>query len=329
MKSPFADCDAIKHSEQRTVVYRNEQYEYTFVCYKCPKTGETFTTNELDAVNMIQVKNQYRCRHNIPYINEIRKMRKSYGLSAAKMSFILGWGENQFRLYENGEMPSVNNGLQLRAIQNVDVFCNYVNLSNISLQEKKTIVERAKNSLLAQEQTGKARYDIERIFGTDINAKYEGYTNKSLQKLKNVMLYFINNSNRLFQTSMNKLLFYTDFLLYRECGHGLTGLSYIAQNFGPVPLNWTNVFSAFEEISTEIINCGNGNEGYILTSDMPYDINEFSAQEMEILNQVRDQFIQLSPTKISEISHKEKAWTDNIRTHGLIDYSYAFQMTTI
>jgi DNA-binding transcriptional regulator YiaG len=40
------------------------------------------------------------------YKNEIIDIRKRYGISAAKMSQILGIGVNQYRLYEQGEEHS-------------------------------------------------------------------------------------------------------------------------------------------------------------------------------------------------------------------------------
>lgn len=58
---------------------------------------------------MDQVSRQYRERHSIPSPEEIKAIRMKYRVSAAKMSRILGLGANQYRLYENGEIPSLSN----------------------------------------------------------------------------------------------------------------------------------------------------------------------------------------------------------------------------
>lgn len=42
------------------------------------------------------------------------------------MSVILGFGENQYRLYENGDMPSLTNGRILKTIQVPAVFATFV-----------------------------------------------------------------------------------------------------------------------------------------------------------------------------------------------------------
>ena len=46
----------------------------------------------------------------LPFTEEIRQIRNKYGLPATTMSEILGFGVNQYRLYETGEIPSETNG---------------------------------------------------------------------------------------------------------------------------------------------------------------------------------------------------------------------------
>lgn len=55
------------------------------------------------------------------------------------------------------------------------------------------------------------------------------------EKLKNAVLYFVKNDKTVGLTKLMKLLFYLDFKLYRECGESLTGQTYEAWKFGPVP----------------------------------------------------------------------------------------------
>lgn len=74
----------------------------------------------------MQIYNQYRTKYGIPFPDEIRSTRRKYGLSATKMSVILGFGENQYRLYENGDMPSLTNGRILKTIQVPAVFATFV-----------------------------------------------------------------------------------------------------------------------------------------------------------------------------------------------------------
>ncbi len=103
--------------EKRIWNFRGEQYEYVHTAWLCEDTNERFTTEESDTDAFVQVTNQYREKYGIPSKEEIVAIRKAYGVSAAKMSQILGIGINQYRLYEQGEVPSVSNGRMIRLIK--------------------------------------------------------------------------------------------------------------------------------------------------------------------------------------------------------------------
>lgn len=125
--SPFSEtAKARLHSETRTTDFRGEMYTYEHINYRCDETNIEFTTDEIDFDNLERVYSQYRAKHDIPSPKELTEMREMYGLSAAKMSEILGLGANQYRLYEDGVMPSEAIGKMLRSIQTPAVFLGYV-----------------------------------------------------------------------------------------------------------------------------------------------------------------------------------------------------------
>lgn len=109
-KSPFTGGAVEICSEQATTVFRKERYSYTSYYYRCVDTGREFTDNELDDKSLAQVYSQYRQRHGIPSQQEIAEIRGQYGLSALAMSKILGLGDNQYRLYEDGTIPTESAG---------------------------------------------------------------------------------------------------------------------------------------------------------------------------------------------------------------------------
>jgi len=117
MKSPITSKEMLLTKEKRSIVFRKELFDVVYHYYKCEDSGEQFTTGALDDVNMNQVYNQYRDLFNIPFPDEIIRIRKKYNLPAVKMSAILGFGANSYRQYESGEMPSVSNA---RLIQMID-----------------------------------------------------------------------------------------------------------------------------------------------------------------------------------------------------------------
>lgn len=135
MKSPFADCEARLVTEHRVAKFRGEEYDYLYSYYECEVTKERFTTTEIDEENVQQVYSQYRERYGIPSAAEIESLKVKYGVSAARLSLILGFGENQIGNYIDGEVPSRANGKTLSAIMNPQVFECYVDLAKNQLKD--------------------------------------------------------------------------------------------------------------------------------------------------------------------------------------------------
>lgn len=137
MKSPYTGKEMTIVQEPRIWNFRGEKFEYLHTAYRCEDTGEQFTTSETDDASFFEVTNKYRLKYGLPSTEEIIAIRKRYKVSALKMSTILGFGANQWRLYENGEVPSISNGRLIRAIRKPEVFLD--------------LIESARNQLTAKE----------------------------------------------------------------------------------------------------------------------------------------------------------------------------------
>lgn len=328
MKSPFTGGEAVLVTESRKAVFRREEYEYTYLCYKCVDTQDAFTTTQVDTFNTSQIYNSYRSAHGIPYPDEIKEIRNRYNLSASKMSRILGFGDNQYRLYENGEIPNVANGRVLKAIQSPKTFETFVDAARNALSDNE--YRKIKTRLCEYEDQSTMDGVIHKlVFGDGIRNRYNGYAMLSISKLKNVLLFFIEKFNGVFVTQMNKILFYTDFVSYRENGQAITGLSFKAIKYGPVPNRWDKVYSLIDDIEQIEVEVNNGNVGNKLVSDMPCDRSSLSNEQLLILEKVYDTFKNDSSVSISNKSHEEPAWIDNQETHSFIDFKYAFSLKAI
>lgn len=324
MKSPFTGGKVVLQQENSELVFRKEKFQFTHLYYLCEDTKEQFTTTEIDELNLSQVYNQYRIKYGIPFPDEIKKIRQMYELSASKMSEILGFGDNQYRLYENGDMPSEANGKILSSIKEPPIF--------------KVFVENAKNQFEAKEyekilfklkkamEYEKSNIQENLIFDSYSRGIFNGYAIQSYSKLKNIILYFIEKCGNTFNTKMNKLLFYTDFLSYRTYGYGMSGLAYKAIQFGPVPVRWDRVYSLMDDIYPEIIEFSSGNCGTKLCSTLSPDYNCFSTEELSVLDSVLNKFKDISASEISELSHKEDAWKKYYSTNQMIDYKESFTL---
>lgn len=315
--------------EKRTWNFRGEQYEYEHIAWLCEDSGEQFTDDESDTAGFVQVTNQYRAKYGIPYTDEIIAVRQRYGISAAKMALILGIGINQYRLYEQGEVPSVSNGRMIRSIMNPKVMLEMVESSKneLSVSEYEKIISKVQAIIASSETYKMEQYETRRIF-TTLRGADNGYAQLSLNRLRNIMLYILNRCDEVWCTKMNKLLFYTDFMSYRERGMAMTGLSYRAIDFGPVPERWDRVYSEFPEVRQELRQVGDF-VGSVLIASEESDYSMFTDAELKVLDSICTHFGKMSSREISRISHDEDAWLNHHDKHEHIPFDDAYMIKAI
>lgn len=329
MKSPFTGKEMKRVYEKRTWNFRGEQYEYEHIAWLCEDSGEQFTDDESDTAGFVQVTNQYRAKYGIPYTDEIIAVRQRYGISAAKMSLILGIGVNQYRLYEQGEVPSVSNGRMIRSIMNPKVMLEMVESSKNELSESEyeKIISKVQAIIASSEAYKMEQYETKRIFNTSRGAD-NGYAQLSLNRLKNIMLYILNRCDEVWCTKMNKLLFYTDFMSYRERGMAMTGLSYRAIDFGPIPERWDRVYSEFPEVRQELRQVGDF-VGSVLIASAEAANTMFTDAELKVLDAICTHFGKITSREISRISHDEEAWLNHHDKYEYIPFDDAFTIKAI
>ncbi len=312
-----------------TVTYRGEEYPCVVTLFQDEEGGEPFTTTESDSVWFNQVTNQYRAKYGIPYTDEIIALREKYGLSATKMSAILGFGVNQYRLYEMGEVPSESNGKLIRSVMNPRTFMDLVNDSRHQLTDREyaKITARVQEVIHQIPAWYEERGAVGRIFRTHRGVE-NGFAPQSTVRLKNLLLYIIEQMGEVFQTKMNKVLFYIDFLSYRENGMAISGLAYNAIDFGPVPQRWDRVYSAFDEIVPES-RLVHEQESTALTASSEADMTCFTDQERAVIDTVCAKMKDLSAHDISELSHNEPAWQRHLHQVETIPYLEAFSLGAV
>ena len=334
MKSPITGQEMAITKELRSMDFRKETFEIVFHSYKCGDSGEQFTTTELDEVNMNQVYNQYRDKFNIPFPDEIVRIRKKYGLPAAKMSEILGFGVNSYRQYEAGEMPSVANAKLIQMVDDPKIFIEMVELC-ATIDDKTKAKYTQKAQLLAAEKK-RDMFNLnfkEYLLGNRLADIYSGYRNPNFEKFTEMVIYFSDKLSP-FKTKMNKLLFYADFLMFKNSCFSISGVRYKAMEMGPVPNNFQSIFEYLSnkgeiEIHTTEFPQGYTGEQFVARKDRPFNAALFTKMELETLQKVATAFKSTSTHDIIELSHLEDAWKKNEKGKLVISYAYAFDLNQI
>lgn len=310
--------------------FRKEMYRIWYHYYECTQTSEAFTNAELDEINMNQVYNQYREKYGVPFPEEITSIREKYGISASKMSEILGLGTNTYRHYEAGEIPSVSNGRLILSVEKPEAFLEQVHASAHFLTEKEHQKLTAQVNRLKEEEI-KHFWDHlfeGKIFTDHKPSQFNGYRTPDLEKIANVIGYF-SRATDTFKTKVNKLLFYSDFLMYQRTGYSITGISYKAIPYGPVPAEYDKLYIKLcddQKININTIALKDGNYGeQIVGTDI--DIANFNPMELNVLETVLNQFRGKTTKEVVEISHLEPAWKENEPEREFISYQkYAFNL---
>lgn len=333
MNSPFNKKPMLLKHEEVEFKFRKEPFKIWYHFYECTQTNERFTNEHLDTINMNQVYNQYREKYGIPFPEEIIAIREKYGVSAAKMSEILGLGANTYRLYESGEMPSVANGRLIGSIASPDSFISQVIASSHLLMEKDTQkLILAANNLKEKELTNFwEKMFEEKIFNDHKPCADNGYKIPDLEKISQVIEHF-SSRTELYKTKLNKLLFYVDFLMYKRTACSMTGITYKAIPFGPVPAQYDKMYIKLcddKEIEINTVYFSDGNYGEQIKS-LKNNKRTFSEAESEVLTTIADKLCDKNTKEIVDISHLESAWKENKPKNLTINYQkYAFDLKAV
>ena len=334
MKSPITGGEMTLKREQRTLVFRKKEYPVQYHYYYCNDSQEQFTTTQLDEINLTQVYNQYRDEHNLPFPEDIRAIRESYGLSASKMAEVLGLGINTYRNYEQGEVPSESNARLIQVAQDPKEFKAIVLLSE-AVTGKPLEKLNARIEHLIQIRKANRYIDFEEyLLGSRLPDEYSGYKKPSLDKLCEMVVYFTEEVKP-WKVKLNKLLFYSDFLHFKRTGYSISGARYSAIPWGPVPEGYSSIFDFMERngaISIEVRELKNGGTGeqFLPVERRRFNEKTFSSDELSVLTDVATTFRNTSTKEIVETSHMEHGWIENVNDRKLISYlKYGFNLKAL
>jgi transcriptional regulator with XRE-family HTH domain len=334
MKSPINGQEMMLTQEKRSLEFRKESFEVIFQHYYCEASKEYFTTTSIDEVNINQVYNQFRVKHNIPFPEEIIKIREKYDLSATKMAEILGMGTNSYRNYEAGEIPNLSNARLIQMAKEPESFLTMVKLNDSIDDNDKAKILKQVALIIEKNAKNFQKYVFEEyLIGKYLADIYSGYRNPDFEKFAQMVVFFSEKLSP-YKTKMNKLLFYADFLMFKNTCFSISGFRYIAIGKGPVPDKFQSIFEYLNNsnlIDIKYMEFPNGNTGeqFRALNEKPFDNKIFNENELKVLETVAKRFESSSTSDIIEISHLEEAWKQNEKGRNAISYQYAFELTQI
>lgn len=145
-------------------------------------------------------------------------------------------------------------------------------------------------------------------------------------KYKNAILYFITycNNKYLGKTKLNKLLYYLDFVSFRDNSQAVTLDNYYHLDFGPVPQHIDQILIEMKEsdsIDATDVPFKDGHKSEFRAIKKP-DLSVFSNYEKILLSAISTELALWQTQKIVDQTHLEAPWLYS-EPYEQVDYGYA------
>ena len=156
--------------------------------------------------------------------------------------------------------------------------------------------------------------------------------NHNREKLLNALIYFSKNTRVCGKTKLFKLLYFLDFIHFRETGKSVTGLNYYAWDKGPVPQDlFHELKHPYKDLQETVIllkRAGDEDDKLCrVIAKKPFNPSFFSRREMKIMKDLSFIFKDALAKDMVEITHLTGTpWDKTIKEKGpgkQIDYSLA------
>jgi len=296
----------------------------------CDDCGNKVFHEDLDSKNLELAYSLYRKKHNLLSPSELSNMRKKYSLSQRSLARLLEWGEITINRYESGSIQDPAHNEVLTFIGDPKNMRELFEKNNQFLSKavreklKKRIDELIKENIKPQ-----LLFSLEDYIAYKQSVdEYSGFVNFNSEKIINLILYIAEKTKGIFATKLNKLLWYIDFIHFKEYSISITGSVYKHLPHGPVPDNYKWIIVAAEEkgLEEEEIIYPSGKGGILYVSSAHIDDSYFNKDEKKVVDFALNYFEGYNCKQIREKSHDEKAYVETADGDS-ISYKYALALS--
>lgn len=160
--------------------------------------------------------------------------------------------------------------------------------------------------------------------------KYKNEIQRERNNMKEfikLVVYLANNCKKeIYRTKLNKLLFYTQFLYYKDNQERLLEDDFYYDYFGPVLLDLDEKLEKLK--NAKIITLVDDDYGTIVEANVRIDNELYDEDERKVLDKVIRKFDTWSSKKVSNYSHEEEFW-GNYKKGAVIDIDNALTLRDV
>lgn len=259
--------------EYMSTELKGEVYSYHGKSAVCDECGNEIFVNEINDYNLDQLYTELRKQHNIISLEKIKKIPEKYNIGKRPLSLLLGWGEQTFSRYYDGDMPTQQYSVILQRIYEDPKF--YL-----------SILEGNKEKLKSQSAYEKSKIATQKLLGTQ-------QTSDST-KIEVVANYLISKCEDITPLALQKLLYYVQGFYYAFLNQFIFEENCEAWIHGPV---FRDIYYKYREYKFDPISVSETTDDWNLI-----------ISEKAIVNSVIKHLSCYSGKVLEEFTHAETPW---------------------
>ncbi len=303
--------EARMEERREVLLVRGEEIDVPARVAVCSTCGQDLWSNEHDDQTLAEAFAEYRRRHGLLQPGEMTRIRRQWGLGQRAFSLLLGWGEITLHRYESGSLQDGAHDAQLRMAERADNVRILLasNGDRLTRRQREAVELRLREAEDREEEVLCEDEDLEHLLAREAVGPYGGDAPVSLAKVREMILFFSAIPD-MYVTKLAKLMFYADFLHYKEHTTSITGLAYAHLPRGPVPERYERIRDDLVENGLVSIEerLGLDWSGEVLSAERAPRLDVFSSSEVRVLEFVRERLGSLTSKAVSERSHSETAY---------------------
>jgi putative zinc finger/helix-turn-helix YgiT family protein len=172
---------------------KGEAYSYYGKAAFCDECNNEVFVNAISDYNIEQLYNKFRKQHNIISLEKIMDIPEKYNIGKRPLSLLLGWGEQTFSRYYDGDMPTKQYSDTLQKIYDEPEFFL-------------SILESNKDRLKSQSAYEKSKMATQMLLGTQMTS--------DTAKIDVVVNYLVGKCEDITPLALQKLLYYVQGFYY-------------------------------------------------------------------------------------------------------------------
>lgn len=172
---------------------KGEVYEFTTQTAYCEQCGKEVYVAELENTNLKALYDAYRQKNGIISLEDIQAIPEKYNIGKRPLSLLLGWGEQTFSRYYDGDMPTKQYSEILKQIYADPAY--YLSL-----------LEKSKENLKSEKAYEKSKATTERLLDIQIV--------EPQSKMDVTVDYLLSRCRDITPLSLQKALYYAQGFFY-------------------------------------------------------------------------------------------------------------------